>query len=157
MNQKEYLISLISYLPLIPSAILCFAPMKNRLRYNIKYIIIAVICLFAFSFPILSYFETKYTLGYNALIIPLLILCFIAYCMVLNTHFSQSLSIYVLVIALMAFMSNFSNTFDAFIHPESDIDHFSLEAAIFQTLSAFCWQYCYIIHFQDSVHILSTI
>ena len=133
MNQKEYLISLISYLPLIPSAILCFAPMKNRLRYNIKYIIIAVICLFAFSFPILSYFETKYTLGYNALIFPLLILCFIAYCMVLNTHFSQSLSIYVLVIALMAFMSNFSNTFDAFIHPESDIDHFSLEAAIFQT------------------------
>lgn len=67
----------------INRGILCFAPMKNRLRYNIKYIIIAVICLFAFSFPILSYFETKYTLGYNALIFPLLILCFIAYCMVL--------------------------------------------------------------------------
>ena len=132
MNQKEYLISLISYLPLIPSAILCFAPMKNRLRYNIRYIIIAVICLFALSFPILSYFETRYSLGYNTLILPLLILCFIAYCIVLDTHFSQSLSIYALVMALMAFMSNFSNTFDAFIHPESDINHFSFEAAVFQ-------------------------
>lgn len=132
MNLKEYLISLVSYLPLIPSAILCFAPMKNRLRFKMLHIMISVICFFAVVLPILSYVETRYSLAYNSLMLPLLVLCFISYCMMLNTHISQSLSIYLLVMALMAFMSNFSNAFDAFMHPESDLDHFSLEAAVFQ-------------------------
>lgn len=132
MSMQEYLVSLLSYLPIIPSAFLCFAPVRNRLHYKPKKILILCACSFAVLFPALSYFEARYSLGYNTLELPLLILLFFAYHKTLDTTLSQSLSVFVLVTTLMAFMSNFSNGFDALLHPTSDLDHFSLEATVFQ-------------------------
>lgn len=132
MNTNTYLTSLISYLTLIPSAMLCFAPVNGRLKLKKQHVLTAVICLFVLILPLLSYIETSLSLAYNTLMLPLMVVCFIAYNAVLDTHISRSLSVFVLVSALMAFMSNFSIAFDAFLHPSSDLDHFSLAAACFQ-------------------------
>lgn len=134
MNTNTYLTSLISYLTLIPSAMLCFAPVNGRLKLKRQHVLTAVICLFVLILPLLSYIETSLSLSYNTLMLPLMVVCFIAYNAVLDIHVSQSLSVFVLVSALMAFMGNFAIAFDARLHPLSDLDHFSLAAACFQLL-----------------------
>ena len=134
MSLHDFLISYISYLAFVPAGILCLAPMKNRLRYPKKNIAIAL-CLISFLlFPSISLIEAGFSIKYNGLLLPVLILLFMVYHKVLTTHISQSAGIFVLVTAFMAFMSNFANALDAILHPLSDIDHFSLEAAVFQAL-----------------------
>ena len=117
MNMNAYLVNLLSLLTLIPSAILCFAPVAGRLKFKKRSVITALILIFAIILPLLSYVETSLSLSYNRLILLLMIVCFIVYNALLRTHFSQSLCCFVLVCALMSFMGNFAIGFDAYLHP----------------------------------------
>ncbi len=132
MNMNAYLVNLLSLLTLIPSAILCFAPVAGRLKFKKRSVITALILIFAIILPLLSYVETSLSLSYNRLMLLLMIVCFIVYNALLRTHFSQSLCCFVLVCALMSFMGNFAIGFDAYLHPLSDLEHYSIEAAGFQ-------------------------
>ena len=134
MSLKNFLISFMSCLTFIPATMLCFAPMKNRLKYRRQHILIAICLIAVILFPATSLVEAGFSIKHNRLILPMLALLFVVYHKTLTTHISQSAAIFVLVTALMAFVSNFATAFDAILHPLSDADHFSPEAAAFQTL-----------------------
>lgn len=133
MTSSSLLTDFVCYLPVIPAALLCYAPFKNSLRFPKRVIYELMILLFLILFPSAAFFETHFSLGFNTLELPILALCFILFHKTLNNHISQALGIYIEVMALMAFMTNMAIVFDAFLYPSSDLDHFSLEAALFQT------------------------
>ena len=129
-----FLTQLISLYNFIPSSVLCMLPMKNKLRYGRKRTILDMALLFAVMLSISAYLKARLKLPYNTLFPFILIICFIFYYKHVTAHISKLLAVFMLSCALMAFISNFANGFDALIHPTSGLNDFSLEAAIFQTL-----------------------
>ena len=132
MKLYDFTKAFLSNLPTLPAAILCLAPMKNQLRYKKSRVLIIMTILMMVLLSAVSFLEVHFSLEYNAIEFPMLLLFFIAYHKMLNTHLTQSLSVFILVAALMAFMTNISIYYDAFLHPDSDLAHFSMEACIFQ-------------------------
>ncbi len=82
--------------------------------------------------PLLALIDTSRSVGYNMLLMPAVLLFLLVYHKTLKAPFCQSLAVLVLVCAFLSFNSNFSNVYDAFLHPAATIEDYSLQAAIFQ-------------------------
>lgn len=131
---KSFFFSILSWYPVFPAALLCFLPMKNQLRRGISFTVRSSFILILAIMIAVSFLESHYHSNYNAFTPVLLVSCLLCYFLNVKAHISKSLSIFVLVCALMGFLANFSNAFDATIHPTSGINNFSIEAAVFQAL-----------------------
>ncbi|MCR5486489.1 MAG: ATP-binding protein [Lachnospiraceae bacterium] len=116
----------------IPAVLLCYLPMKNQLKYGRKNTIIGMVILLCVMVPLLALIGSNRSVGYNILPIPAVLLFLPVYHKTLKVPFCQSLAVVVLVCAFLSFNSNFSNVFDAFLHPAATIDDYSLPAAVFQ-------------------------
>lgn len=134
MTVSPFFCSFLSWYHVIPAAFLCFAPMKNQHKRSVFKTFLYISMLFMIIFPFFSYLESTFTLGYYALLPAVFILSFLSYHMSLRVHICKSLSIFALVVALMSFLANFANGYDAIIHPASTLDDFSIEAGIFQSV-----------------------
>ncbi len=134
MTPDSLLTAFMCYLPVLPAALLCYAPFKNKLRFSKRIICEMMFLLFLILSPTVAFCKTHLFLGLNTPELPILIICYILFHITLDTHISKSLGIYVEVMALMAFMTNMSIFFDAYLYPASDLAHFSLEAALFRTV-----------------------
>lgn len=133
---NDYLVSLLSFMPIIPAAILCLCPVKDHIRMSVKTMAASLTFLAVAVIPAAAYMDWRFGFDYNAVELPLIILLFFVYAGSLKLHISRSLFIYMVVNALMGFVSNASIVFDARLNPLSDLEHFSLQAAAFQlTLS----------------------
>ena len=129
---REYLTEFFCYSVCIPAALLCYLPMRNQLKYSREKTLIGMGLLLCVSIPLLTLIDVVLSAQYNVLLIPAIILFFIIYQKTLKAPFCQALAVMVLVCAILSFNSNFSNAFDAFLHPASTIEEYSLEAGIFQ-------------------------
>ncbi|MCR4908710.1 MAG: GHKL domain-containing protein [Lachnospiraceae bacterium] len=145
MTPTACLVSLLSYLVIVPAAFLCFAPMKNMLKFGRKKTLAAVVAVLAVLIPLSAFLECRFRLSFNKLFLPVTAILFILYALCLNAHISQAGSIYVYVCALMSFAVNFSIFFDAILHPSSDLEHFSPEAAVAKL--ALCLVFCLILQY----------
>ncbi len=138
ISGPEYLVSLVSYLCIIPAAVLCFAPMLNSLKFERKAVFLRTALVLAVFIPSAALAEQVLNLSSNQLYTPVAVLFFFLYHSLLNINISQSAAVYSFVYALMTFLINFSALFDALTHPASDLEHFSLEGALFRLfLSSF--------------------
>ncbi|MBO4373485.1 MAG: GHKL domain-containing protein [Lachnospiraceae bacterium] len=135
MSMESYLTELFSNLVFIPAALLCYLPMKNRLKYGRKKTILGMSFALCVFIPLLALVDTVFNAGYNMLFIPVLIIFLFIYHETLSTPFSQTLAVFVLICAFFSFNSNFSNVYDAFLHPAATIEDYSLQAAVFQFIS----------------------
>ena len=132
MNTEAYLTEFFCSCVCIPAVLLCYLPMKNRLKYGRKMTLIAMGLLLCVIVPLLALIDSNRYVGYNMTLMPSLLIFLFIYQKTLNAPFCQSLAVLVLVCAFLSFNSNFSNVYDAFIHPSATIDDYSLQAAIFQ-------------------------
>ncbi len=129
-----FLTSVLSWFPVIPAAVLCFAPMKDRLKYDKKGLFKRIAALLILLILISAFVESRLSLYYNAMLPVIAVITFYSYHKCLTVPIEKSLSIYALVFALMSFFCNFSNGFDAAIHPLSTLNDFSIDAGIFQAV-----------------------
>lgn len=136
MNLTAFFTSLITWYLIFPSAMLCFAAMKNQLRYDIKKTRILIISTFLSAALIVSLLKSFFVIPRNALIPIIIIPSFIAYVKCIKAPIYKALSVAVLVFAFMSFIVNIANGFDAELHPHGVLNDFSLEAAIFQAMIA---------------------
>lgn len=136
MNLTAFFTSLINWYLIFPSAMLCFAAMKNQLRYDIKKTRILIISTFLSAALIVSLLKSFFVIPRNALIPIIIIPSFIAYVKCIKAPIYKALSVAVLVFAFMSFIVNIANGFDAELHPHGVLNDFSLEAAIFQAMIA---------------------
>ncbi len=128
----SFLNELVSYLVILPAALLCFFPMKTQLRYSRKRTFLFSAAFLVLLLPSAAWVDAVLNLDYQALFLPLLALLFFLYRVALKASFSKSICVYLAICALFSFLSNFANGFDAVLHPFSNINAFSIDAALFQ-------------------------
>ena len=132
MSMESYLTELFSNLVFFPAVLLCYLPMKNRLKYGRKKTAIGMGLALCVTVPLLAFIDLYFGAGYNVLLIPALIIFLFVYQKTLHTPFPQALAVFVLICAFYSFNSNFSNVYDAYLQPTATIEDYSLQAAIFQ-------------------------
>ncbi len=131
-NLYKYLALLPQFLILIPAALLCYLPMRNRLKFSARKT--ALLCL-AIFFPFSAFaaglcLTTR--LDMNYILLPSIVLFFFFYRFSVRVCFSCALSVYFGVCTLMSFPSQFAYGFDAWLYPDSDVAHFSMWGGLFQ-------------------------
>ncbi|MBE6910395.1 MAG: GHKL domain-containing protein [Ruminococcaceae bacterium] len=134
---RAYLTSLLSWFIVLSAAALCIAPMRHRLRHGPVGTLWRAAALFAVVLPVLAFVETRFDLPYNATLLPMLLLAYAAYRSGVRAQGYQCLGAFAFVCALMSFVANVANGFDAILHPSSTLNDFSLEAAAFEAALAF--------------------
>ena len=132
MTLQDFFTSLLTYLTMIPAAVLCLAPVQNHFRFKKLHTILAAAGLISLLAVICSFSENYFSLDFNTLYLPVIVLLFIAYHKSLTLHISQSLGVFVLVVAFYSFLVNFSIMFDALRYPDRLLVDFSLSASVFQ-------------------------
>ena len=137
MNRTDYLIELVMELELFPAAAICFFPMHQSMRLSRRKTGLFVMLVLCGMIPFASWLDVYHTLSYNALALPILAVSFLLSHYSLKVHISQSLSVFFFTCVLFGFINNFANGIDAIMHPESDLEHFSMEAAVIQLLLSF--------------------
>ena len=131
MTLESYIAELLSYMAFIPAAVLCFFPMKNQLKFSLKTILGTMLLLFATTLPVAAYLTCRFALAANALTLPLLILYFFVYHLTNEAHISKSLSVFCFSCAMMSFVCNFANGFQA-TFPTSNIYVGNIKSSLFQ-------------------------
>lgn len=132
MNMTDFWYSILSWLVILPAAVLCIAPMKNKLKKSFPVTIRNMFLVLIPMILIAGVVEASFPMGYNALTPVILLIAFFAYHKSLTVDVSRSLAIFAMVSTLMSFMCNVAVLYDAHIHPELDIDHASFASIIIQ-------------------------
>lgn len=117
---------------LFPSALLCYLPMKNQLKFTpVK---TALLCLGIWvPYALLVSFLCFVTgLDVNVALLPSLLLFFLFYRYTVRSGLSCILSIFVGSCTLMTFPAHFAYALDAWLYPTSGPASFSMWAALFQ-------------------------
>lgn len=131
MTISGYLAEVTSYLPFLPAAILCYCPMKHQLKLRKTQIFFCIFIFFITLIPIASYLKCRFSLSDNFFTFPMLLLFFLFFQCSVYANFSQSLSVFVFVCALLSFSSNFTNGYDAARYPDSAVFISRVDTSLF--------------------------
>ena len=134
MDMRTFLEEISQYLIIIPSAVMCYLPMHKKLRYPAWKTAAAELLMLAVMMPIMALVRIKTGIGINAVLMPALIICFFVYRRTVTAGFMQSLAVYIATMMLVAFPSSFSVLYDAYLHPDSTLAEYSVEANIFSII-----------------------
>lgn len=134
MMTESFFSSLLSWYPILPGAVMCFAPMGNQLRRGRAATLIRLLVMAAVMMLLLASAETFFSVGRVSLVVPVLALTFLFYHRSLTAPFCKTLAVFMLAVDFVAFLINFSNGYDAAIHPHSTLADFSMQAAVFQAI-----------------------
>ncbi len=111
---QRYFVIWFLYLLVPPAAILCYAPMKRRLRYSGKRIALFGALLIVFSTALCALIEYHFFTyeNVNLLFFPYCLLLYVVYHKTLRVKVSQSLMIFSLVTLWYCYANNFSVLID---------------------------------------------
>lgn len=129
---NRYLTLLPQFFVLLPSALLCYLPMKERLKFSRKKIALMCLVIFIPYAAIAAGLCFVTGVDMNVTLIPSFALFFLFYKHSINADISCAVSVFMGVCTLMTFPSQFSYWFDAWLHPASNAADFSMWAALFQ-------------------------
>ena len=129
---ERYLTILLSYLLIIPGAVLLYAPMQEQMRYSKKKIILFGTALLAVTAPLCGFLEYKVITFPNAVFLPYLILLFVIYHRTLTVHISKSLMIYMTVITWLSYANGFTILIDSRFKPDGIPSSDNLGAVVIQ-------------------------
>lgn len=131
-NLYKYLTMLPQFLILLPAAMLCYLPMRNRLKFSPRKTILLCLAIF-FPYSALAAWLCLITeADLNYILLPSLVLFFGFYRYSVRADFACVLSVYMGVLTLMAFPGQFAYGFDAWLFPESNAADFSIWGGLFQ-------------------------
>lgn len=114
MDLREWYSAVLQYLILLPSAVSCYLPAKNHLKYSVRKT--AVLCL-GLMVPYIfaaAWADKAFHLLPNDLFLPALPLLFLLYRRTVDLDLPRTLAVYVGVCALQTFPNHIANTFDVY-------------------------------------------
>lgn len=132
INLHTYLTLLPQFFILLPSALLCYLPMKNRMKFSCKRTALLCLSVFIPYSAIAAGMVLVTGLDINIILFPSLVLFFLFYRHSVRADISCTLSIFMDVCTLMTFPAQFSYGFDAWLYPASNAADFSMWGALFQ-------------------------
>ncbi len=121
MFSGEWFSCLLQFLILVPGALSCYLPVKNRMRFSAKKTI-ALCCSAAvlFSFAAASA-VTVWDVSPNTVGMPILAISFFLYRQTVRLDFPRALAIYVGVCAIETFPVQFGNIADMYFNSDTEI------------------------------------
>lgn len=120
MFSKEWLSMFLQFLILVPGALSCYLPVKNRLRFSEKKTI-ALCCLTAALFSAAAASAaTIWDIAPNTIGIPILAVSFLLYRRTVRLDFPRTLAIYVGVCAIETFPVHFGTIADMYFKSEAE-------------------------------------
>lgn len=132
MSIREWLYTVPQYLVLLPSATVCYLPMRNRMKYTPAKT--AALCL-AVLIPYImlaSWAQAAFRLDKDLPFMPLLPVFFLLYRRTVHSETARSLAVYVSVCAVMTFATYWENVFAAFYYPQFWDEGGAVPAALLQ-------------------------
>ena len=127
----NYLSEIFAFALLLPSAVLCLLPVRNQLRISVRKLSIVAGGVFVVLIPLCAALVTLIDLPTNYILLPVVAILFLCYQRVLRTHIFTSVSIFLLVMALMSFPTLIALAIDCRVHPlESSMSHCPLVSGI---------------------------
>lgn len=109
------------FMVLIPAAILCFLPMKDQLTSPSKNIIARIGLVLTILIPVSALILTAGSFPANYVMLPDIAILYLFYHRSLNTHWTTSASVFLMVAALMSFPPNIALCIDCQIHPQETL------------------------------------
>ncbi len=129
--KAQLLSNLLEYFVLIPSAILCYLPMKRQIRDPLHLLFLRGVPVFVALSVLGALAESYFSLDANSILFPVLMGCFAFYAHSIKSAISKAVVIFVDVMALMSILANFAACFDAARHPELGINSASMDYTLF--------------------------
>ncbi|MCI8375151.1 MAG: GHKL domain-containing protein [Lachnospiraceae bacterium] len=130
MDMGKFLSAFLQFLILVPSAVSCYLPAKNRMKYSAaKTAVLCTAVILLYSSAAAS-LHGLFSLNVNAILLSSLVPFFFLYRRTVDLDLSCTLAIYVGVCAIETFPAQFAYSFDAALHPASGAAAFSFEAAL---------------------------
>ena len=132
MSLSEWLYTLAQYLVLLPSAALCYLPMRNRLKYTPAKT--AALCL-AVLIPYImtaAWVQAAFRLDSNIPFLPFLLVFFLLYRRTVDTDLARTLAVFVSVCAVQTFTAYLEDVFIAYRYPQFWDAGGSVQAALLQ-------------------------
>ena len=123
--------NLLEYFVLIPSAILCYLPMKRQIRDPLHLLLLRGVPVFVILSLLGALAESYFSFDANSILFPVLMGCFAFYAHSIKSAISKAVVIFVDVMALMSILANFAACFDAARHPELGINSASIDYTLF--------------------------
>lgn len=114
----NYISLLFQFSVLIPSAFLCYLPMRHQLRFPAWKILISLTLIMCALIPSCAALSGLLGSDPNYIMLPVMVIMFFLYNHTLHTSAAQNLAIFLLSAALMSFPADFSLAIDALIHPD---------------------------------------
>lgn len=132
MNHNQWLSTLLQFLILLPAAASCYLPTKSQIRYTgTKTATLCIAVLIPYCLAA-TWLCMTLSIDGNTILLPSLFLFFLLYRQTVTLDLSRSLAIYVGVCAIETFPAQFAYSLDAWLHPLSNAQDMSAEAALFQ-------------------------
>ena len=129
------LIPMLYYLAVIPAMAVWLYPMKYRLRYPIRKIILHMAVPSLILIPAGAFLYVRTGIESDIIFYGILIILFFSYHKNLDVHISKSLSVFLWDSVLTLILSNFAHGFDAVKNPSIGVETVTLDyAAFFLTL-----------------------
>lgn len=114
---QRYFSIMFSYLLLAPGIALCYAPMKEYLRYSIRRMVLLGTGLLAVMIPLCTWLEYEFLTYSNSVFLPFCLILYAVYQKTLNLPPYQSITVFSTVMVLLSYMANFSIMIDSRLHP----------------------------------------
>lgn len=105
----------LSYLIVVPAALLCLMPMKHQLRFGMRRTLLAEIPGLLLLAAAAAWLNTVFPLGENDLLFPLLAICFAGYRWSVRTPLFKVLGVFSVALGLLSILSNLSQCMDALL------------------------------------------
>ena len=119
---SSYIAHLLTYLPVIPAAVICCIPMRNHFRYSKVRTYIDIIITISLSCFIASWLDYSTSIQSTPIAILMFLVLFIVYHSRLIVHISKSLAVFCYVLALMSIISSIATAIDAVFNPDAGQD-----------------------------------
>ena len=132
----NFLASLVQFLVLIPAALLCYLPMKSKLRYSPARTAGLFALVYLFFIPAAAWFLTIFHIGANAVMFPVIFISFLFYWKTLDVSLSKALAVYTLNCSLLSFCYLYSIAFSAWLHPCGTYLDVFLDTVLFQLFAS---------------------
>ncbi len=132
MFWQDFFVTFLSNIVTVPAALLCLAPMKDRLRYGMGATVLRMCVLLVLVDAVTSFLEVKFFFDGNLVFFPSLVLLFFFYRLSLYESASKALAIFIYVGSIMAVFANVANALDALVNPDAGALHLTTANAVFQ-------------------------
>lgn len=121
------ILKLLSYLVLVPGALLCFFPMEHRLRYSPRRTLAVGSLTLAVLISLAAWADYRLPVSRDAILVVILVVCFLAYHCSLRVSLVKSLSVFMAVLSLLCVLDGFAIIYDALKNPSLGMASFTLD------------------------------